>query len=403
MPALIHHIETLVPETAYSQAFIEARMRQWARTERQQRVLRQIYRHTSIDKRHSVVSDFVSAAPRELYRIDADGQVDNPRTGERNAFFVKHARPMAVELARRALAACPHIAPALVTHVITVSCTGFSNPGMDYHVVRELGLAASVQRYQLGFMGCYAALPALRMAAQFCAADPCAVVLVVCVELCTLHLHPRGTVDDMLANALFADGAACAVVSGRPAAEGARALALGEFASALVTEGESEMAWSIGDNGFDIVLSAYVPKIIGGVIRELVAPVLRTQSLAPGDVAHWAVHPGGRAIVDKVEAGLGLAPEQVAASREVLRRYGNMSSATVLFVLRELWTSPAVRPGEHIFAMAFGPGLAVESALLEVRGAMAGSAAAAGTAGAMPLARAMATGAGVVQPRPAGG
>ena len=367
----VRHIETFVPGTAYRQEYIEARMQHWVRTERQRRVLHQIYRNASIDKRHSVVSDFMSAAPRELYRVDADGEIDDPRTGERNAFFVKHARPIAVDLARRTLAACPGIEPADVTHVITVSCTGFANPGPDYYIVKEAGLRPSVQRYQLGFMGCYAAIPALRMAEQFCAADPKAVVLVLCLELCTLHLHPRGGLDDMLANALFADGAACAIVSARPVPAGQRALALGAFASTVIPEGEGEMAWSIGDHGFDIVLSSYVPKIIGGAIYELVAPLLRAQETGLEGVRYWAVHPGGRAILDKVQSGLGLAPEQVAASREVLRQYGNMSSATVLFVLRELWAQPEARAGDRIIAMAFGPGLTVESAALSYVGQIA--------------------------------
>lgn len=364
MTVYLRHIETCVPETSYRQEYIEARMQAGARTDRQRRLMRQVYRHAGIDKRHSVIRDFMQPAPRELYRVDADGQIDDPRTGERNACFVKHARPMAVQLARRALAACPDISAADVTHVITVSCTGFANPGLDYFIVRELGLAPDVQRYQLGFMGCYAAIPALRMAAQFCAATPRAVVLVVCVELCTLHLHPRGGPDDMLANALFADGAAGTLVTARPPPAGVRALGLGEFASALVPEGEGDMAWSIGDHGFDIVLSSYVPRIIGGVIHQLVDPLLARHRMAAADVKFWAVHPGGRAILDKVEQGLALAPAQLAASRAVLRAYGNMSSATVLFVLRELWDQPDAATGDRVVAMAFGPGLTVESAVL---------------------------------------
>lgn len=364
----LRHLETAVPPTAYSQEFVEARMEKWAKTERQVRYLRQIYRHSSIDKRHSVVSDFMTPEPSELYRITADGRINNPDSSERNAMFVKHARPMAVELARRTVANCPGLAAADVTHVITVSCTGFFNPGMDYYVVRDAGLSPTVQRYQLGFMGCYAAIPALRMARQFCEADPQAVVLVLCLELCTLHLHPYGSMDDMLANSLFADGASCAVVSGRPPPEGAAAYRFGEFASSIIPQGEKDMAWTVGDHGFDIVLSSYVPKILGAGIRDVMAPLLGGQGLQESDIVWWAVHPGGRAILDKVESGLGLRPEQVAVSREVLRRFGNMSSATVLFVLKDLLATPAAKTGDRVCAMAFGPGLTVESVVLELQG-----------------------------------
>jgi len=366
MSIFVRHLETAVPATAYAQEYIEARMLGWAATERQRRILRQVYRNSGIDRRHSVVSDFMSPAPQELYQVGADGAVDNPGTAARNAFFVKHARVMAVDLTRRALANCPGLEAGDVTHVITVSCTGFSNPGLDYAIVRELGLAPSVQRYQLGFMGCYAAIPALRMAHQFCAADPAAVVLVVCLEFCTVHLHPRGGLDDMLANAIFADGAACAIVSARPPPAGSVVLSLEGFASTLIPEGEKDMAWTVSDHGFDITLSSYVPKLIADAIHDFVDPLLAAQRLQGSDIAYWAVHPGGRAIVDKVAEGLGLRPAQVAASREVLRRYGNMSSPTVLFVLQELWRT-AARPGDRILAMAFGPGLTVESGLLRLQ------------------------------------
>lgn len=368
MDVYLRQLETAVPPTAYSQEFIEARMEQWARNERQVRYLRQIYRRSSIDKRHSVIADFMTPEPRELYRFTADGHLNNPGSAERNAVFVRHARPMAVALARRCLARCPGVEARDVTHVITVSCTGFSNPGLDYHLVRELELSPATQRYQLGFMGCYAALPALRMARQFCEADPHAVVLVLSLEFCTLHLHPYGTMDEMLANSLFADGAGCALVSAVPPPPGQPAFRLEASASALIPQGEQDMAWTVGDHGFDIVLSSYVPGLIGAGIGEALAPLLGAQGLTVGDVAWWAVHPGGKAIVDKVEQGLGLRPAQVAASREVLRRYGNMSSATVLFVLEQLLAEPAAANGDRVCAIAFGPGLTVESLVLAYQG-----------------------------------
>jgi predicted naringenin-chalcone synthase len=275
-------------------------------------------------------------------------------------------------LARKILGDLPGFRPEDVSHVVTVSCTGFYNPGPDYYIVRDLGIPFSAQRYHLGFMGCYAALPALRMAAQFCAADPGAVVLVMCLELCSLHVQLRAEEDFLLANSLFSDGAAAAIVSARePAAEGS-AYRIGDFHSALVPSGEQDMAWRIGDHGFDIALSSYVPKVIGSNIREFIEPSLARSGLSPADVETWAVHPGGKAIIDQVQARLGLRAEQVAASRETLRNHGNMSSATILFVLRDILRSNAGNAAEKVCAMAFGPGLTVEMVLLDAVPAGAG-------------------------------
>jgi predicted naringenin-chalcone synthase len=203
------------------------------------------------------------------------------------------------------------------------------------------------------------------MAWQFCRADPAAVVLVVAVELCTLHLHFENGLDSLLANAIFADGAAAAIVSSRPPAASRAAARIDSFASALIPGGVDDMAWRIGDKGFEITLSTYVPDIIGAHIRPLVESTLAAAGLCRADIGRWAIHPGGKAIVDKVQGELDLAPEQVHASREILRRYGNMSSATSLFVLKEiLETERGAAAGENVCAMAFGPGLTVETALL---------------------------------------
>jgi predicted naringenin-chalcone synthase len=262
------------------------------------------------------------------------------------------------------LAQLPELAPGDITHVVTASCTGFFNPGLDYFLVRDLGLPATAERYHLGFMGCYAAFPALRMAAQFCAANPQACVLVLCLELCSLHIRLDDREDQLLANALFADGAAAALVSAHPPAGGRPALRLERFASALVPEGEADMAWTIGDRGFDIALSSYVPKLLGANIAKVVDGLLAEAGCRRDEIATWAVHPGGKSILDQIEHALALRPEQLAASRLVLRDYGNMSSATSLFVLRELLADPR-SDGSRICSMAFGPGLTVELALLE--------------------------------------
>ena len=171
----------------------------------------------------------------------------------------------------------------------------------------------------------------------------------------------------MLANSLFSDGAAAVIVSARQPQADQSAFRLGDFRSGLIPDGEADMAWTVGDLGFDIALSSYVPRIIGANIRQAVEPLLETGDLPLDQVRSWAIHPGGKAILDKVADSLGLEERQIAASRKVLREYGNMSSATVLFVLREILNDSQAPEQESICAMAFGPGLTVEMGLFEAR------------------------------------
>jgi predicted naringenin-chalcone synthase len=367
VPVYVQHIETLVPENAYTQEFACERMKSWTDGDKQHRLVNRVYQHSGIGTRHSVLAEFSPGAAEPLFKIGPDGKPLEPGTRERNERFAREARRMSVEVARRALGQCPDITPADVTHVITTTCTGFSSPGPDYHIVREVGMRPSTQRYALGFMGCYAALPALRMGWQFCQADPSAVVLVVAVELCSLHLHFEDGMDSLLANAIFADGAAAAIVSAREPCAGRSAYRLDSFASALIPGAEKDMAWRIGDKGFEITLSMYVPDVIGANILSLIEPTLAASGLLVKDIGRWAVHPGGKAILDKVQNELQLTPGQTQASRDVLYRYGNMSSATSLFVLKEVLDTGSVeKSDERVCAIAFGPGLTVESAILRL-------------------------------------
>jgi predicted naringenin-chalcone synthase len=214
-------------------------------------------------------------------------------------------------------------------------------------------------------MGCYAALPALRMARQFCLAQPEAVVLIVCLELCSLHMQMQTTNDSILGNALFSDGAAAALVSAQKPAADQLALALDGFMSAMVPEGRNEMAWEIGNRGFNLELSSYVPNVISAHLGLIVDDLLLPRGLAPEEIDLWAIHPGGRAILDKFESSMALRPSQIEASRAILRDFGNMSSATILFVLQRMLEQSATS-ATSIAAMAFGPGLTVECGLLRV-------------------------------------
>jgi predicted naringenin-chalcone synthase len=371
MAVHLHHLATAVPPASYPQEAARDVMKAWIGGDRRTDLLLQrVYARSGIERRHSVVEDFLGALPDDEvpaprrgggFYVDDAGGFRDPGTGERNARYREEAGPLFVDVARRTLDGADDFSARDVTHVITVSCTGFYAPGPDLDVVRGLGLRPGVERYHVGFMGCYAAFPALRMARAFCQAEPDAVVLIVAVELCTLHLQPSRDDDALIAASVFADGGAGALVSARPP-RGA-ALTLEGFADGLAPEGASDMAWTIGDHGFEMVLSAYVPQVVGEKAGAALRPLLDGTGIRQDEVRRWAVHPGGRAILDRLEEGLALPPEALAASRSVLARYGNMSSATVLFVLAEMLAEPAP-PGEPIVAMAFGPGLTVASGLL---------------------------------------
>ena len=187
-PVYIRSIATLVPPGAYPQTFAGDLVASWGANDRERRLTRKVYTSSGIETRHSVLGDFLEDKPGNLFRTDADGRSVEPGSRARNDRYIGESRKLATGVARLALERCG-LAQADITHLVTMSCTGFSNPGVDYFILRDLGLRPSVARFALGFMGCYAAIPALRMARDFCLADPAAVVLVVSVELCSLHLH----------------------------------------------------------------------------------------------------------------------------------------------------------------------------------------------------------------------
>ncbi|HAY37169.1 MAG TPA: type III polyketide synthase [Bacteroidetes bacterium] len=364
MPVFLNHITTTVPQTAYTQDEAgKTMLHKFEEGSRAARLTRRIYAHSGIETRHSVLPDFREGADAPLLFDFDTKKFLSPSTGERNDLYSKEARVMFSATAERLVGECPGIEKSDITHVITVSCTGFFAPGPDFYIVKDLGLNPSTKRFHIGFMGCYAAFPALKMAKAFCEAEPEAVVLVVCLELCSLHLEPSEEIDDILATSVFGDGASGAIVSSRNEAPGT-SFRMDSLNSTIAPDSEGDMAWTIGDHGFDMILSTYVPRILEANVAEIVDGLLSENDAQRADIEHWAIHPGGRAILDKVEQGLELGAEDLTASRAVLRDYGNMSSATILFVLDHIRRSPASGRPEPILAMAFGPGLTVESALL---------------------------------------
>ncbi len=271
--------------------------------------------------------------------------------------YAAEAPELALAAARRALATSD-TASAELTDLVTVSCTGFYAPGIDITLLKALGLAPTTGRVHVGFMGCYGAINGMRVTRAMVEANPAARVLLCAVELCSLHYQYGLRAQAVLANALFADGAAAMVVGGAGAAGRWRIAACG---SLLIPDSEEEMGWRIGDHGFEMTLSACVPDRIFRHVRPWLEPWLASQGFPLQSIEAWAIHPGGPRIVSSVIEGLGLPSRAADASLQVLAECGNMSSPTVLFVLERLYQSLGPRP---CVALAFGPGLIAEAALV---------------------------------------
>jgi predicted naringenin-chalcone synthase len=281
-----------------------------------------------------------------------------PTTGQRMQHYAQHAPPLALEAAGRALRQA-RLAAADITHLITVSCTGFRAPGLDYELIQGLGLPCTTERTHVGYMGCHGALNGLRVAQALAGSNPHARILLCALELCSLHYHYGWDPEKVVANAIFGDG--CAAVVGAPQAvapEGCwRVAASG---SCYLPDSARAMTWTIGDHGFEMTLSKRVPGLIAMHLRPWLESWLAANGLTLDEVGSWAIHPGGPRILMAVEEALGLCRQQTVAGLEVLAEYGNMSSPTVLFILERLRDAGADRP---CVALGFGPGMVAEAAL----------------------------------------
>lgn len=353
-------IATATPEHARPQSEALAFMQQIeSLPEPLRRRLPAVYQRTGIERRHSCVPDYMHDDPAQFEFFPQNLRLEPaPTSAERNQWYRHHAVPLAEKVARDALDQAD-VGADEITHVVTVSCTGFFAPGIDIELVRRLGLDPSTQRTHVGFMGCYAAFNALRVADGFCRSQPGARVLVVCVELCTLHFQIDDTLERAVVNALFADGAAAAVLSS--VEEERPGWYLRRQRTALHEDSMDHMTWDLGDTGFDMTLSPRVPHVIAEVLPDYIEELGEQQG-----ADRWAIHPGGPAIVEKAAQVLDLEQEDVEESLGVLRDYGNMSSPTILFVLDRVLQGEAA-PGERCIALAFGPGLTIEGALFERR------------------------------------
>ncbi|MDR3635282.1 MAG: type III polyketide synthase [Isosphaeraceae bacterium] len=326
-------------------------------TSAQRRRFLATYRLSGVETRHSVV---LEASEGDLDSRQSFFAANHPRTSDRMRLYEQEAGALAESAARDALTESA-LPPARVTHLVTVSCTGFHAPGLDCALIQDLGLSRGVARTHVGFMGCHGLLNGLRVAHAFLGADPAACVLVCAVELCSLHHQYGWDPEKIVANALFADGAGAVVGVGgtsRTASDAYRVVASG---STLVDDSQDAMGWRVGDHGFEMMLSPRVPDLIGQHVRPWLDGWLGQHGLTIESVGSWAVHPGGPRILSAFGAATGIDRAALAPSVQVLADYGNMSSPTVLFILDRLRRAGAARP---CVAIGFGPGLAIEAALL---------------------------------------
>lgn len=348
--AYINRIETAVPAHDVHARFLRYAFSMLDGDEHSTTLLRRLADRSGIERRYSCL-----AAPPEGV---GEGALDGDSFYERGRFPDTATRMRLFETRAPALAA--HTIDKLtlgsdcsrVTHLLITCCTGFSAPGLDIEVIERCNLPGSVERTIIGFMGCYAALNALKLARHIVRSEPAARVLILNIELCTLHLQETRDLAQLLCFLLFSDGCAASLVTADPSG-----IAIDQFRSLLLPDTRQLMSWNVRNNGFDMVLSGYVPTAIHAALRN------RPHSILPPSPGHsnemWAVHAGGRTILDAVERALDLHPTALAPSRDVLRRYGNMSSATVMFVLESLMRSSSLS-GDGC-AMSFGPGLIAET------------------------------------------
>ncbi|GLR19984.1 type III polyketide synthase [Portibacter lacus] len=327
--------------------------------DKEKKVLRYLYKKSGIETRYSVLPDFSATNGEERF-YNTNNQY-NPNVENRLSVYDKSALPLALEAIQNCLEDST-IPNSEITHLITISCTGMSAPGMDAEIIKTLNLSKSIQRFNINFMGCFAAINGLKLADTICRADTDARVLVVSVELCTLHFQNTISADYNLSNMLFADGAAATIVTGNKISE--QSLQISGFHSDINNKGEEDMSWNITSSGFLMQLSSYVPKLLKAGFKDILDSIVSKYGIAFEELQHWAIHPGGKRILDNIEHEFALENGELNASRKVLKDYGNMSSPTILFVLKSMQEAENKTKGEYIFTAAFGPGLTTETALL---------------------------------------
>ncbi len=361
MPGFITSIGTAVPPyRATQKEYMEFMLSHLTLTSRKSKELQILYRASGIQFRHSVMAEYQF----EMDFFPEPGSNKSfPNVNSRLAIYDKESIKLCVEAARVCLDKSG-LAYNEITHLIVVSCTGMRAPGNDISLIEQLGLNSHVERTAINFMGCYGSFNALKVANHIVGHQPEAKVLIVSVELCTLHLQNLSDTDNLLANSLFSDGSGAVLVEGIPRKQ---SFELVNFHSDLSLSAKKEMEWDISDSGFLMTLSMNIPGIIKKEINGLTMRLLNKIRMNIDEIDFFAIHPGGRRILEVIQQELGFPEEKNKYSHHVLRNFGNMSSSTILFVFNELLQQvTAADHNKNVLSFAFGPGLTMESALLRV-------------------------------------
>jgi predicted naringenin-chalcone synthase len=351
-------IGTAVPAYKHRQNDILNFMQQvYALPETEKRKLSFLYHHSGIESRYSVIPDYSREISDWKFYPHSEGLEPFPSLEQRMIWFNKYAAPLSIDAIRNCFDGV--VNDSELTHLITVSCTGMSAPGLDLQIMELMGLPKNLYRTSINFMGCYAAIHALKIADAICKSDPAAKVLIVCTELCTLHFQKESTTDSMTSSLLFGDGSAAVVVTNdkdeRPG------IYLKGFYSEVISKGKRDMAWELSSSGFLMTLSGFIPELIEADFGSLVQRAMETMHIDKKKISHWCIHPGGKRILDSIHRSLGFTNGELATSYEVLKQYGNMSSPSILFILKELMKGNKMASEKNIFGAAFGPGLTMET------------------------------------------
>ena len=352
-------IGTAVPGFRHDQSTILHFMQRiYAFNEADRRKLKFLYHQSNIDTRYSVISDYSRPLPEWKFYPHSENLEPFPSLEQRMVYFQRYAAPLSVDAIRNCLDG--KIRDRDITHLITVSCTGMSAPGLDLQVMELLDLPKNIYRSSVNFMGCYAAIHALKMADAICNTSANAKVVIVCTELCTLHFQREATIDNIASSLLFGDGSAAVLVT--PDSHKTRGLRLQNFYSEVIPKGKKDMAWELSSSGFLMTLSGYIPELIEEDFEPLVVRSLENANIPREQVTHWCVHPGGKKILESIHKSLAFTNGELKHSHDILRRYGNMSSPTLLFVLKDMMDD--FRPHTEnatVYGAAFGPGLTMET------------------------------------------
>lgn len=347
-------IGTAVPAFCHQQMDILQFMQLvYATNDAERRKLRFMYSQSGIQQRYSVLADYSKPVHDWKFYPQSENLEPFPTLEQRMALFNKQAPLLSVDAIRNCLDNIHDHKE--VTHLITVSCTGMSAPGLDLQVMELMDFDKHIFRTSVNFMGCYAAIHALKIGDALCNSDPGARVLIVCTELCTLHFQREATLDNMTSSLLFGDGAAAILMTADSGSH--PGLHIDGFYSEIIVKGKRDMAWELSSSGFLMTLSGYVPDLIEEDFRAVVHRAIGGDSLE--DISHWCMHPGGKRILEAVSKSTGVDGEALRHSYRVLQQYGNLSSASVVFVLKEILQQKT--PIRKLFGAAFGPGLTVET------------------------------------------